>query len=70
MKRKLLTLIILLATVFGIVAVSNINTKADAVDITKDTTLYFKPTGNLVKGDERYAAYFYTNSQKKKNGLV
>lgn len=44
MKRKILTLILVLATFFGVVAVSNLNTETEALKASE--TLYFTPNGN------------------------
>lgn len=59
MKRKLLTLIILLATVFGIVAVSNINTKEAEAAETK--RIYFKPDSIWTQANAKFVVYSWGN---------
>ena len=60
MKRKLLTFIILLATVFGIVAVSNINTK-EVEALKGGERVYFTPN-DLWKADNAWFAAVFVGS--------
>ena len=60
MKRKLLTLILLLATVFGIVAVSNIQ---EAQAANQPGYLYLIPNDDWKSSNARFAAYFFGNGE-------
>ena len=63
MKKKLLTLILLLVTVFGVFAVSNFK-NVEAANITGGTVLYLKPNSNWTQSNARFAAYFFGNGEK------
>lgn len=59
MKRKLLTLFLLLVTVFGVFAIINVNTVEAATP-----TLYLTPNSNWKVDNARFAAYFFGNGEK------
>ena len=59
MKRKLLTLILLLVTVFGAFALVNTSTVKAA-----NPTLYLTPNSNWKQSNARFAAYFFGAGEK------
>lgn len=62
MKKRLLTLLLVIASVFGVFAIANNNSKdAEAAAPTK---LYLTPNSNWKIDNARFAAYFFGNGEK------
>ena len=59
MKRKILTLILLLVTVFGVFA---INSTKNVQAVAGGETLYLKPNSNWIQGNAWFAAVFVNSS--------
>ena len=62
MKRKLFTLLMLLVSVFAVLAISNTK-DVEAASISAGTKLYLTPNSNWKQSNARYAAYFFGNGE-------